>query len=340
MDSQSTDAGAEARELGALLNGYQNTALLYVAAKLGLADLLADAPKGSVELARSLGAHPLSLHRILRGLVVLGVCSEGGDGRFGLTSMGNLLRTGVEGSLKNLAVVCGEQYAGAWGGLLHSAMTGETAFNHVFGMSQWEHRRHHADLNERFSADLNEETARAAAAIVEAYDFPAEGVVCDVGGGHGALLCEILRACPSASGILFEQPHVAAAARSHLESRGVAGRCRVAEGDFFEGVPEGADLYVLKSVIHDWPDERGVAILRNCHGAMKGQGGVILVERLMPERAKDVPDTIFVDLHMLAVTGGRERGEAEYRALLAEAGFTLTRAIRTRGPFSIIEGEP
>ena len=162
MDSRSTDAGAVSRELAALLNGYQNTALLYVAAKLGLADLLADGPRGSDELARSVGAHAPSLHRILRGLVVHGVCSEGDDGRFSLTSMGNLLRTGVEGSLRNLAIVCGEQYAGAWGGLLHSAATGETAFSRVFGMSQWEHRRQHADLNERFSADLNEETARAA----------------------------------------------------------------------------------------------------------------------------------------------------------------------------------
>ncbi len=160
------------RSAGDLLNGYQDTALLYAAAKLGLPDLLAQGPKTSEELAAMTKAHAPSLHRILRGLVVVGMCFEE-DGRFGLTGIGQTLRTGVEGSLRNQALVCGDQYMAAWGGLVHSAMTGETAFAHVFGVDPWEHRQRDQALGERFNADLNAQTARSAAAIVEAYDFSA-----------------------------------------------------------------------------------------------------------------------------------------------------------------------
>ena len=310
------------RNLGDLLNGYQDTALLYVAAKLGLADLLAGGAKTSEELAGMRGGHAPSLYRILRGLVIVGVCCEE-EGRFALTPLGEALRTGVDGSLRNLAIVCGEQYMGAWSGLVHSAMTGETAFTHVFGVGQWEHRQRDLALSERFNADLNTETARWAVAIVEAYDFSTFGVICDVGGGYGALLCAILAACPATMGILFEQAHVAAGARSYVESQGLDERCRVVEGDFFEGVPEGADAYVIKSIVHDWPDARSVAILKNCRRVLGADGRVILIERVMPALAKDAPDTVRVDLHMLAVTGGRERSEAEYRGFLRRRASVL-----------------
>jgi tRNA A58 N-methylase Trm61 len=158
---------------------------------------------------------------------------------------------------------------------------GETAFAHVFGADQWEHRQRNTAPSERFNADLNEETARSATAIVEAYDFSASGVLCDVGGGHGALLCAILAACPACKGILLEHAHVAIGARSYVESRGLDERCRVVQGDFFEGVPEGADTYVMKSIVHDWPDARSVAILKNCRRALGAEGRVILVERVM-----------------------------------------------------------
>lgn len=332
-------AGGEGRSPGDLLNGYQDTALLYAAAKLGLADLLANGSKTSEELAAMTGAHAPSLYRILRGLVIVGMCFEEEE-RFGLTGRGEMLRTGVEGSLRNHALVCGEQYMVAWSGLAHSVMTGETAFAHVFGVDQWEHRQRNMALSERFNADLNAETARSAVAIVEAYDFSASDVLCDVGGGHAALLCAILAACPAMRGILLEQPHVATGARSYVESQGLDERCRVVEGDFFEGVPEGADAYIMKSIVHDWPDARSVAILRNCRRALGADGRVILVERVMPALAKDAPDTVRVDLQMLAVTGGRERSEAEYQGLLEAAGFGLGRIVATRSPFCVIEGVP
>jgi len=330
-------AGDAGRNVGDLLNGYQDTALLYAAAKLGLADLLAEAPRTSEELASMAGAHAPSLHRMLRGLVVVGLCFEAEE-RFGLTAMGQLLRTGVEGSLKDRALVCGEQYMVAWSGLVHSVMTGETAFAHVFGADAWKHRQRNSALGERFDAELNIETARAAAAIVNAYDFSSSRVLCDVGGGYGALLCAILAAYPAVRGMLLEQAHVAIGARSYVESQGLGKRCRVVEGDFFEGVPEGADTYVMKSIVHDWPDARAAAILGNCGKALKAGGRVILIERLMPALANDAPDTVRVDLHMLAVTGGRERSEAEYRQLLEAAGFSLRRIVPTRSPFCVIEG--
>jgi hypothetical protein len=308
-----------------LLGGYRNTALLYVAAKLGLADLLADGPRSSAELARSLGAHAPSLHRVMRGLVMLGVCSEEHDGRFNLTTLGTWLRADAPGSLRGWAILCGEEHVGAWGGLLHSAMTGGTAFNRVFGMSGWEHRQQHG-------------TAWATGSILAAYDFSSFRTVADVGGGHGMLLAAILKAYPSVAGILFDQPHVVAGALSHLEAAGVAARCKVVGGSFFDRMPDGADVHILKHVIHDWDDDRGLAILRNCHSASKEQGTLLLIERVMPVRVEEDPDVIMTDLHMLALTGGRERSEGEYGALLAASGFRLKRVIPTKSGFSIIEG--
>ena len=332
-------AGGAGRSPGELLNGYQDTALLYVAAKLGLADLLAEGPKTSEELSATMGAHAPSLYRILRGLVVVGMCLEEEE-RFGLTHLGQMLRTGVEGSVRNQALVCGDEYMMAWGGLVHSAMTGETAFAHVFGEDPWAHRQRNRALSEQFNADLNTETAHSAMAIVETYDFSAFRVLCDAGGGYGALLCAILVACPAMRGILLEQAHVATGARSYLKSQGLDERCSVVEGDLFEDFPAGADAYVMKSIVHDWPDARSVAILKNCRRALGAHGRVILIERVLPTLAKDAPDTVRVDLHMLAVTGGRERSEAEYQELLEAAGFSLGRIVTTRSPFCVIEGVP
>lgn len=335
---RSTDLRAGRRVLQALLDGYRSTALLYVAAKLGLADLLADSPRGSSELAESLGAHAPSLHRVLRGLVALGVCSEERDGRFGLTEIGACLRAETPGSLRGLAILCGERSVGAWGGLLHSALTGETAFNHVFGMSQWEYQAQHPELNEHFNAWLGETTAQAADSLLAAYDFSSFRTIADVGGGHGVLLAAILNAYPSATGVLFDQPHVVAGGRPYLEKAGVAARCRIEEGSFFEHVPDGADAIVLKSVIHDWDDEQSLTVLRNCHRALKQRGTLLVIERVLPARAEHAPDVILGDVHMLAITGGRERNEVEYRTLFAAAGFRLTRIIPARSGHSIIEG--
>jgi len=323
-----------------LLNGYRGTALLCVATKLGLADLLASGPRSSAELAQTLGAHAPSLHRILRGLVAVGLCFEAPDGRFGLTSAGRWLRTDIPGTLRDQALLAGEEYVGAWGSLLHTVLTGETAFDHAFGMSQWEHRRQHPELGEGFGVGLARGTTEAVDAILAAYDFAPFATIADVGGGHGALVAAILRAHPAARGILVDQPDVVAAAQPDLEAAGVAARCEVVGGSFFEHVPEGADLCILKSVIHDWDDERSLALLRNCHRALPADGTLLLIERIMPVRVDRDPHAVLLDVHMLALTGGRERTEEEYRALLTAAGFTPRRVILTTSGFSLIEARP
>jgi hypothetical protein len=337
IDPQDFTATPGRRALGSLLDGYRNTALLYVAARLGLPDLLAGGPRSSSELARSLGAHGPSLHRILRGLVVLGVCSEEEDQRFGLTAMGTWLQSETPGSLRGLAILCGEEYASAWGALLHSAMTGEAAFGHVFGTTPWAHREERFELNACFNAWLREETASAADAIVAAYDFSSFRTIADVGGGHGILLASILKAHPSVHGVLMDRPHVVAGARPILEAAGVAQRCQCVAGDFFDRVPD-ADVCILKSVIHDWDDEHSLAILRNCRRALNSGEVLLLIERLLPVHTEDAPEVLLQDIHMLAVTGGRERTELDHRALLEESGFTLRRIIPTRSCLSIIEG--
>ncbi len=277
-------ARRDRRRLHGMLNGYRDSALLYVAVKLGLPDLLADGPKGSDELAAACGAHAPSLRRVVRTLVALGICSEDRDGRFGLTPTGAMLRTGVPRSLAGPAVLFGEEHYAAWGELLHAVMTGEPVFERVFGMGQWEHRARHPELNEHFNAGIERGTRRMADAIVTAYDFSKFSTVADVGGGHGVLLAAILKAHPALRGMLVEQPHVLDGARTYLQAEGVASRCKVLAGDFFEGLPAGADAHVLKSVIHDWNDDRALTILKACRRALKPGGTLLLVERLSPER--------------------------------------------------------
>ena len=213
-------------------------------------------------------------------------------------------------------------------------MTGETAFNHVFGRSIWEIWPQHPEFNQL----MVQATIQVTAAVLAVYDFSPFSIIADVGGGHGALLAAILQAHPAATGMLFDQPHVVAEARPYLEAAGVATRCRIVGGNVFERLPEGADIYILKSVIHDWDDEESLAILRQCHRALQGPARLLLVERVMPARAEQAPEVVLSDLHMLAMGGGRERTEAEYRALFAAAGVALTRVIPTPSPFSVIEG--
>lgn len=333
-------AGADnPRNIHDLLDGYRSTALLYLGAKLGIADLLADGPRSSVELAGLTGAHGRSLHRVLRGLVAVGVCTEGPEGLFGLTRLGESLQSGRPDSLRGFAILCGEEFMSAWLGLANSVMSGDAAFNHVFGISQWEHRRRHQELNCYFNDWLRWATKGVARDLLDAYDFSSFRTIADVGGGQGALLSAILVAYPAATGILFDQAHVIDGVLPMMEAAGVASRCRIVGGSFFDGVPGGIDACILKSVIHDWDDDRSLAILKNCRKALKENGKLLLIERLLPDRVEHHPNVILIDLHMLALTGGRERSEEEYRKLCATAGFKIERVIRTQSGYSILEGQ-
>lgn len=343
-DRSSTPAPATGEALNALLQlstGYRVSQMIYLAARLGLADLLAGGPKRSDELAERTGTHPEALFRVLRGLAVYGVFAQDADGRFGLTPAADLLRTGVPGSVRDWVLhMAGPECWRAWGELLHSVTTGNAAFPHLYGMSAWAYREAHPDRNAIFNAAMSAHSALRNAHILNAYDFSGITTLVDVGGGHGVLLGSILAAHPAMRGILFDLPHVVAGAAEALAAMKVGDRCRIASGDFFHEVPEGGDAYVLSKIIHDWSDERSTAILRSCRRAMDGKGKLLLVEYVIPP-GNDPHPAKMMDLQMLVMLdGGRERTEEEFRALLAGTGFTLTRVVPTQDGNSVIEGRP
>lgn len=326
-----------------LVDGYFSTSLLYVAAKLGIADLLAGGPRTASDLAQATQCHAGALHRVLRGLVVVDVLVEREDGSFALSSIGAWLQSDHPHSLRPLAILSGEEFMPAWGNLLHSARTGETAFPHVFGMTVWEHRAQHPELNACFNLWMVQLTELANSALIAAYDFSSFSTICDVAGGHGALLAAVLQAHPAARGLLFDQAHVLAEAQPYLEAAGVADRCTPVVADLFAPYPDelrGLDAYVFRNIIHDWDDEKSFVILQQCRQAMSEASRILLVERVLPDRVADDPAAIWMDLRMLAGAGGRQRSKDEYRALFGAAGLVLTRVVPTASGFSVVEALP
>ncbi|BBL70964.1 methyltransferase [Methylogaea oryzae] len=299
--------------------------LLYVAAKLQIADLLAAGPQSSGALAARLNAHPATLHRLLRGWTACGILRETDDGVFALAPEGQPLRRDAENSQWYTVMEWGEVIDKAMGGLLHAVETGETPFDHVFGMSVWDYRAQHPTAGGIFHANVAAATARIVAALLQAYDFSDARCMVDVGGGQGALVGGVLQAHAGLRGVLYEKYPEGAA--DNLAALGVADRCEVRQGDFFESVPAGGDVYLLKAVIHDWNDEESARILRLCRAAMAPGGRLLVLERCLPERAEAGSETIFSDVLMLVLEHGRERTESEFRGLLAEAGFGLVRRI-------------
>lgn len=320
-----------------MATGYWVSKAIYVAARLGVADLLAGGPKTVEQLAAEAGAHAPTLRRLLRSLAGVGLFRENEEGRYELTPMAEFLRADTPGSQRGFALHVGESPSWmAWDGLLESVRTGVSAFRAVHGEEVFPYYAAHPESNEPFNAAMTELSKVVSAAVVEAYDFSRFPVIADVGGGRGALLAAILRATPEARGLVCDQPEVAAGALATMEAEGLSGRCDFAGIDFFETVPEGADAHVLKWIIHDWDDERALAILRNCRRALADGGRLLLVESVVPE-GNDPSFSKQMDLQMLVMTGGRERTAAEYRALLARAGFEMTGVIPTRSPVSIVE---
>ncbi len=325
-----------------LMTGYRAMQALYVAARLGIADLLKDGARGSEELARATGADARALHRLLRALASLGVFGEDADGRFTPSELGALLRSDVPGSLRAAAIFFGdERNWHAWGKLERSVMSGEPVRGPRGTQVFLEESARDPEGAALFNAAMTSLTSAFDAAVTAAYDFSRLGTLVDVGGGQGALISSILAANPALRGILFDIPPVIESARGRIGEAGLAGRCELVAGDFFASVPAGGDAYVLKWVIHDWDDEHSVAILGSCRRAMARDGRLLLVERVVPERIDQSADTqgiVLGDLNMLLWTGGRERTAAEYRALLASGGFTLARIVPTATQLSIIEG--
>lgn len=336
MERHTNDAAETLREM---IFGFRATCLIAVAAELGLADLLADAHKSSAELAALTACDADALHRLLRGLVQFGVFRQDADGRFGLTPLGACLRSDVPGSQRAFARLVGhDAWWRAWGGLLHAVRTGEIAFRHAHGRSLFDYLTDEPGFVPVFSAGMAASNPTVTDAVVAAYDFGRFGTIVDVGGGTGSLLTAILRAHPRPRGVLFDLPVSRGRAEEAIAAAGLTERCRFVGGDFFAGVPEGGDAYVLKQILHDWDDERSVAILGQCRRAMASGGTLLVVEYMLPDGDEPAPDAVLMDVTMLVFTGGRERSTAQYRELFERAGFRLTRVIPTGSPHRIVEG--
>lgn len=335
----STDATETPPDLALfqMMYGFMPSRLVYVAARLGLADHIHEGESTSPGLARRVGADEHALRRVMRGLVNIGVLVEDEGGRFGLTPIGEFLRSDVPNSLRDLAILSGEEFYPAWGALLNTVRSGQTAFDSAFGTGFFRHLEQHPEAGERFNNFMVALTTDTAAAALEAYDFSAFRRVVDVGGGYGPLLAAILKANPQAEGVLFDTETITEGARRYLEGEGLLERCEIVAGDFFEAVPAGGGLYVLSQVLHDWDDEHGLRILKSCREAMPAGGTLLVLEAIMPERVSEPAGVVDSDLIMLAMTGGRERTEAEYRVLLAASGFRLVRIVPTQSPTCVIE---
>lgn len=320
-----------------IISGFWVARCVYVAAKLGIADLINDEPKTADELANATGTHGPSLFRVLRALAGVGVITQDSDNRFGGTALSQTLCSGP-GSIRAFAMTeLGEEHYPAWGELLYSVRTGGIAFDKAFGEPCWEFFRKNPENARIFNDAMSGMTAQANEAIHAIYDFAGINRIVDVGGGHGGLITGILKRNPSMRGILFDAPEVIAGAKESIQQSGVADRCELVGGNFFDSVPEGADAIVMKWIIHDWNDEQSVAIMKNCHRALPSNGKLILIEAVVPETSEP-HFSKFIDLNMLVMTGGRERTDAEFRKLYEASGFRVNRIVPSESPFAVIEG--
>jgi O-methyltransferase domain/Dimerisation domain len=322
-----------------MMTGYWVSQAIYVAAKLGIADRLGDGPVSCEALAAATDSHGPSIYRVMRALASVGIFSETAPRYFGLTPLAALLRSGMPDSMRFLAIAYSEELYRAWEDMLHSAQTGEPAFEHRFGMPVFEYYAHHPESDRVLNQALTQYTNQLANAVVATYDFSSFGTVVDVGGGYGTLLATILQSNPDARGVLFDQPHVVAGAEELLTAAGVVDRCSRVAGDFFAAVPSAGDAYVLAQVLHDWDDARSLAILAQCRRAMSSHSRLLVVELVLPAGNEPFFGK-WLDLHMLAITGGLERTQAEYEKLFRSAGFALSRVIPTPAGPSVVEAVP
>jgi orsellinic acid C2-O-methyltransferase len=323
------DSAAGRRRLRELVFGFARTQLVYVAAALGIPDLVAAGVDDPAALAAETGADPDALRRLLRGLAAAGVVAEGADGRVALTAAGEALRDGVPGSLRSIALAAGGEWYGVWGALLPSVRSGEVAFERVHGAPLFAWYADHPEAAAAFDQRMVDATTGTAAAVLAAVDFSPFRTLVDLGGGRGQFLAAVLRATPGLRGVLFDLPPLAERARAELAAAGLGARSETVAGDFFADPLPPADAYLLSQILHDWDDDRCAAILRAVRRAIDPGGRLFVVETLLPERVTGPAVAVDHDLLMLTITGGRERTEAEYRALFAAGGFAVERVAPT-----------
>ncbi len=321
-----------------MMSGYWVSQSLYVAARLGLADLLATDSRSVEDLAKATNTHAENLYRLLRALAGVGVFAETANRHFQLTPLASFLQTGNH-TQRAMAIHFGEQPSWrAWGALLHSVQTGETAFPQVNGSEVFPYYAEHPESAEPFNQAMTNYSEVVSQVVRQVYNFSPFQKIVDVGGGHGSLLTSILKETPQAQGVVFDLPATAEKASERIAQENLSARCQAVGGDFFESVPAAGDAYILKTIIHDWDEERAIKILKNVHRAMKDDGKLLLIETVISEDSGQ-PFAKLCDLHMMIMTGGRERTASEYAKLFEKAGFKLTGVVSTDLLVSVIEGE-
>ena len=338
MSKSSSEAASTLRNLAHSLRAAQ---ALFVAAELGVADHLSARPLDSRELATLTDTDSAALGRVMRALCALGIFEEETSGRFSLTSVGQLLRSnGPDSYHAGVLFLTGPPRWQCWSQLLETVRTGANASERVLGMPLFEYYAAHPKESKIHDEAMRVFSASHAKMLLDATDFRPGEVVVDVGGGSGELLAAVLAASPGVRGVLFDLPNVVEHSGRVLSASKVAERCTVEGGSFFERIPGSGDTYLLKQVIHDWDDERALAILRRCRSSMSPDARLLIMERKMPEVAERgmATETFFTDLEMLVMTsGGRERTEREFSELLERSGFNLVRTVPTASPLSVFE---
>jgi hypothetical protein len=315
-------------------------AAVHAAAKIGLADHLANGARSAVDVAPLTGTHAPTLHRFMRTLSGFGILTEQADQRFALTPLGEALKTGAPGSARSTLIAFGgPAFWRTWEEIFYSLETGKPAFDKLWGMPFFDYLAQNPEAASHFSEAMVGFHGSEPPTVAEAYDFSQTPTVVDVGGATGNMLAAVLSRHPSVRGVLFDLPHVVRDAPALLKSRGVDDRVTIETGSFFERVPAGGDAYLLSHIIHDWSEDLCLQILGNCRRAMGPDGRLLIVETVLPEG--DVPHQgKLQDLVMLVFPGGQERSEAEYATLLAKADFRLRRVVPTASVVSIVEAVP
>jgi hypothetical protein len=322
-----------------LVNGYQVSQAIHVLVRLGIPDRLASGPRSAADLAREAGAHEPSVYRLLRALAAIRVLDELPDHQFALTELGEALRTDVAGSVAGWAEFVGRPYEWrVWARVYDGIKSGDHAFRLEHGKSVWEYRQQHREELAIFNRAMNSLTGAISPGVVAGYDFSKAAKVVDVGGGGGLLLTEILKANPGLHGILFDLPDTVDDARAFVADSGVGNRCELVPGDFFKAVPAGADLYLLKSILHDWYDEDSARILMTVRAAARPDSVLLVIEQVIAGPNEGAIGK-FGDLNMMIAAGGRERTREEWEDLFKNTGWVLDE-VRPSGPTSMLVTRP
>ena len=338
-DNIQSEGDSSSSVLLEMMHGYQKSQALFVAAKLGIADILSNGSKTTDELAKATGVNSRSIYHLMRSLISVGVFSTEDNDKFQLNPMGKHLLTGTSDSLRGTVMAMGDEIYQAWGNLLYGIKTGKTAFYHTFNRDLYSYLKQDSEASLNFNEWMKETTREWLLPVLEAYDFSEVKTLVDVGGGIGTLTAVILNANPKMQAILFDREDVVVGAQRVLEGAGVADRCQIVGGNFFDAVLPDGDLYLISRVLLNWDDTNAIKILTNCYQAMTVKDRLVVVDFMLP-KGKMSPFIGLTSLNLFILGGTFMRTEDEFYNLLSSAGFKVTNTIQKTGPVSAIEAKP